>query len=252
MCQLQMYYLITNFHSLTSQNIGEKLQNMLCILIRLDRETANSGCIIIFQCYIGYKTEDRRHNINYNCIEEGEVDGTIAAQRTTKIEGLHFGQYLLNPWLHWTGATEVSRVGSLCASQSRPFESGPSFTVSRMVLAYRSVDRKKGIAVPKSPRTSAFITRLTLLRRIDPEHIALQTLTRSTQRPRTKCNRNDRVLRIVLVGDLNVIWDSAAKGADSAEEVHLLGMRRPDVIVEEGRRGCCRFSVHRFCYISNV
>ena len=97
MCRLQMY-LITIFHSLTSQNIGEKLQNMLCmLLIRLDRETANSGCIIIFQCYIGYKTEDRRHNINYNCIEEGEVDGTIAAQRTTKIEDLHFGQYLPNP-----------------------------------------------------------------------------------------------------------------------------------------------------------
>ena len=33
----------------------------------------------------------RRHNINYNCIEDSEVDGTIAAQRTTKIEGLHFG-----------------------------------------------------------------------------------------------------------------------------------------------------------------
>ena len=66
--------LITNFHSLTSQNIGEKLQNMLCmLLIRLDRETANSECIIIFQCYIGYKTEDRRHNINYNCIEEKRV-----------------------------------------------------------------------------------------------------------------------------------------------------------------------------------
>ena len=116
MCQLQMYYLITNFHSLTSQNIGEKLQNMLCmLLIRLDRETANSGCIIIFQCYIGYKTEDRRHNINYNCIEEGEVDGTIAAQRTTKIEGLHFGQYLP---LRWTETT-VRRVGSPCTSQSR-------------------------------------------------------------------------------------------------------------------------------------
>ena len=91
MCRLQMY-LITNFHSLTSQNIGEKLQNMLCmLLIRLDRETANSGCIIIFQCYIGYKIEDRKHNINYICIKEGEVDGAIATQRTTKIEGLHFG-----------------------------------------------------------------------------------------------------------------------------------------------------------------
>ena len=65
---------------------------MLCmLLIRLDRETANSRCIIIFQCYIGYKIEDRRHNINYNCIKEGEVDGAIATQRTTKIEGLHFG-----------------------------------------------------------------------------------------------------------------------------------------------------------------
>ena len=85
-------YSITIFHSFTSQNIGENLQNMLCmLLIRLDGETASSGCIIIFQCYIGHKTEDRRHNINYNCIEEGEVNGTIAAQRTTKIEGLHFG-----------------------------------------------------------------------------------------------------------------------------------------------------------------
>ena len=102
------------------------------------------------------------------------------AQRITIVEGLHFGQYLPNPLLRWSGATEVSRVGSFCAPQSKPFESGPSFTVSRMVLAYRSVDRKKGITVPKSPRTSAFITRLTLLRRIDPEHIALQTLTHST------------------------------------------------------------------------
>ena len=89
---------------------------MLCmLLIRLDRETANSGCIIIFQCYIGCKTEDRRHNINYNCIEEGEVDGTIAAQRTTKIDSLLLGQYLPNPPLQWTGATKVSRVGLPCA-----------------------------------------------------------------------------------------------------------------------------------------
>ena len=91
MYQLQIY-LITNFHSLISQNIGEKLQNMLCmLLIRLDRETANSRCIIIFQCYIGYKTEDRRHNINYNYIEEGEVDGTIAAQRQLKLQACILG-----------------------------------------------------------------------------------------------------------------------------------------------------------------
>ena len=106
--------------------------------------------VLLFSNAILATRQNTEDTINYNCIEEGEVDGTIAAQRTTKIEGLHFGQYLPNPPLRWTGATEVSRVGSLCTSQSRPFESGPSFTVSRMVLAYRSVDRKKGIAVLKS------------------------------------------------------------------------------------------------------
>ena len=70
---------------------------------------------------------------------------------------------------------------------------------------------------------------LTLLRWIDPEDIVLQALTRSTRRPRTKCSLNGRVLRIVLVPvrNLNVVWDSAAKGANRAEGVCLLSMRRP-------------------------
>ena len=160
MCWLQMY-LITNFHSLTSQNMGEKLQNMLCmLLIRLDRETANSGCIIIFQCYIGYKTEDRRHNIKYDYIEENEVDGTIAAQRITKIEGLHFGQYLPNPLLRWSGATKVSRVGSFCAPQSKPFECWPT---AQRLPSHRHwhtiLWTEREAAGPKSPGTGAFITK---------------------------------------------------------------------------------------------
>ena len=94
---------------------------------------------------------------------------------------------------------------------------------------------------------------LTLLRWIDPEDIVLQALTRSTRRPRTKCSLNGRVLRIVLVPvrNLNVVWDSAAKGANRAEEIHFLSMRRHNVIVEKGRRSC-PFSIRWFRYVSNV
>ena len=133
MCQLQMYYLITNFHSLTSQNIGEKLQNMLCmLLIRLDRETANSGCIIIFQCYIGYKTSE--------------------------IECLHFGRYLPNPPVRWSG-TAVSKGGLPGGSQNRPFKCWPTTQRLSSHRRRRTVLRtERRTADPKTPGTSALIT----------------------------------------------------------------------------------------------
>ena len=57
---------------------------------------------------------------------------------------------------------------------------------------------------------------------------------------------------MTLVRDLNAVQDSAVKGADRAEEVRLLSMRRPEVVVEKGQHGCCLFLVRWFGYISNV
>ena len=73
---------------------------------------------------------------------------------------------------------------------------------------------------------------LTPLRRIDPEDIILQTLTRSTRWSGTKCSCNGIVSCKTLVRDLNVIRDSAAKGAEHTQ-VCLLSMWLPDVVKKE-------------------
>ena len=107
----------------------------------------------------------------------------------------------------------------------------------------------------KSQRTSAFVTKQSTslsLRWIDPECIILQSLTRSTWWPGTKCSHNRKILCVTLVRDLNVVQDSATKGAGHAEEVCLLNMQYPNVIVEKGQHGCCLFLVCWFCYISNI
>ena len=59
-----------------------------------------------------------------------------------------------------------------------------------------------------------------------------------------------RVSCKTLEGDLNVIWDNAAKGAERTEEACLLSMQHPGVV--EKVWVSCQFTVRRFRYVSNV